>query len=229
MIYPYHFHSHFDWSTFWTASGVIVALLLGIVGIFQDWVRSLFKKPSLNISIKVAPPDCHKTSFYRSDIDRKVSDTYYFRFRVENSGSSVAEEVEAMVTELYRKENNNYAKIESFLPLNLVWSHYRQITMPKIQPRLFKHLDFGFILQTNAEYLARFNIQSSKKVFFELDVAVRPNTGSHILLPGEYKIKIIFAGNNLEPMEKLYHLIIADDWSDDEKKMLEGNVLIQEL
>ena len=103
------------------------------------------------------------------------------------------------------------------------------MTIPKIQPKLFKHLDFGYILKSNAEYLARFGIQNNTNIFFELDVAVRPNTGSHILLPGDYKIKIVFAGNNLEPIEKFYRLEIEDAWSDNEKEMLTKNVSVEEI
>ncbi len=228
MIYHFY-HHHFDWGTFWTASGVLVALFLGIVGIFQDWIRSWFRKPKLSVSIKVAPPDCHKTSFYRADIDRKISDTYYFRFRIENTGNYFAEDVEAMITGVYKKDSNDYAKLDNFLPLNLVWSHYRQITIPKIQPMLFKHLDFGYVLKSNTEYLKRFDIQSTSSVFFEFDVAVRPNTGSHILLPGDYRVKITFAGNNVKPVEKIYHLMIKDAWNDDEKEMLKNNIEIVEV
>jgi len=207
--------------------GVFAALFLGAGG--GDWLKSWFKKPKLNISIKVAPPDCHKTSFYRSDVDRKVCDTYYFRFRIENRGNSYAENVEAMVTEVYKKQGDHYEKLISFLPLNLVWSHYRQMTMPKIQPKLFKHLDFGYILKSEPEYLQRFNISDRPNIIFELDVAVRPNTGSHILLPDDYKVKIIFAANNVRPVEKTYHLIIKDNWDNDENTMLQKNILIEEV
>lgn len=207
--------------------GVLAALFLGAGG--GDWMKSWFKKPKLNISIKVASPDCHKTSFYRSGVDRKVCDTYYFRFRIENSGNSYAENVEAMVTDVYKKRDGQYEKVTSFLPLNLVWSHYLQLTMPKIQPKLFKHLDFGHILKQEPAYLERFNISEEPNVIFELDVAVRPNTGSHILLPGDYKVKIVFAGNNVDPVEKTYHLIINDVWDDDENRMLQNNVLIEEI
>jgi len=216
------------WTVWVSLFGVFVALLLGVVGIFQDWIRSRFRKPNLNVSIKVAPPDCHKTSFYRSDVDRKVCDTYYFRFRVENTGNFYAEDVEAMITEVYRKEGEQYEKVTEFLPLNLVWSHYRQITIPKIQPKLFKHLDLGYIIKPENEYLTRFNITTQPNVIFELDVAVRPNTGSHILIPGDYKIKIVFAANNHRPVEKIYILTIKDIWNDDEQEMLNKNVSIKE-
>lgn len=217
------------WTIIVSSAGVLVALLLGVVGVFQDRIRAWFKKPKLNISIKVAPPDCHKTSFYQPDVDRKVCDTYYFRFRVENNGNYYAENVEAMITEVFKKRYEQYEKVDNFLPLNLVWSHYRQPTMSKIQPKLFKHLDFGFILKSNSEYLARFGIQNNTNIFFEFDLAVRPNTGSHILLPGDYRVKIIFAGNNLEPLEKIYHLVIKDNWADDEATMLQENMTIEEV
>lgn len=216
------------WTIWVSLLGVFVALLLGVLGIFQDWIRSWFRNPRIKVSIKVAPPDCHKTSFYRSDVDRKVCDTYYFRFRVENTGNFYAEDVEAMITEVYKKDGGQYKKVMEFLPLNLVWSHYRQITIPKIQPKLFKHLDLGYILKPETEYLTRFNIRERPNVIFELDVAVRPNTGSHILIPGDYKIKIIFAANNHKPVEKIYSLTIKDAWSDDEGEMLNDNVSIKE-
>lgn len=64
--------------------------------------------------------------------------------------------------------------------------------------------------------------------FFEFDVAVRPNTGSHILLPGNYKIKITFAGNNFDPQEKIYYLSLKNIWDEDEEKMLKENISIKE-
>ncbi len=202
--------------------------MLGLAVIFQDWIRGLFKRPKLGVSIKVEPPDCHKTSFYQSEVDRKVCDTYYFRFRVENTGNYFTENVEAMITEVHKKEGKIYKKINSFLPLNLVWSHYRSITIPQIQPHLFKHLDLGHILKTNPEFLARFGLTSTNKVFFELDVLVRPNTGSHIFFPGKYKLQITFAGNNFDSQKKIYFLNLEDEWDDNEKTMLEKNITITE-
>ena len=216
------------WMIWVSLLGVSVALLLGIVGIFQGWIRSWFKKPKLKTSIKLEPPDCHKIAMRNSQTGQFVCDCYYFRFRVENIGNFYAEDVEVMITEVYKKNGGQYEKLMEFLPLNLVWSHYRQITISKIQPKLFKHLDLGYILKPEAKYLTRFNITERPNVIFELDVAVRPNTGSHILIPGDYKIKIIFAANNHKPVEKIYSITIKDTWSDDEEEMLSSNVSINE-
>jgi hypothetical protein len=61
-----------------------------------------------------------------------------------------------------------------------------------------------------------------------LDVEVSPNTGSHLILPGEYRIKLVFAANNLNPINKIYSLIIADKWTEDQKEMLENYIFIKE-
>ena len=42
-------------------------------------------------------------------------------------------------------------------------------------------------------------------------------------------MKILFAANNLKPIEKTYRLLIKDKWSDDEKEMLNDNILIEEI
>jgi len=217
------------WAIWIPLMGVLVALLLGIVGIFQDWIRSWFRKPKLNVSIKVEPPDCHKTFFNDSTTGKYLCDTYYFRFRVENNGNYYAEDVEAMVVEVHKKINSRYTKVHNFLPLNILWSHYRKVTMPKIQPKLFKHLDLGYILKSNFVDLKRFGIDCGANIFFLFDVAVQPNTGSHILLPGDYKVKVVFASNNLRPQEKIYNIVIKDRWDDDEEKMLSENVSIKEV
>lgn len=207
---------------------IIVALLLGVIGIFQDWIRSWFKKPKLKISISLSPPDCHKVSMTNSSTGQFICDCYYFRFKVENEGNYYAEDVEVMATELHKKEpNGQYKKVEGFLPLNLVWAHYGYITIPKIQPNLFKHCDFGHILKSNFANLNYYNINSTSNIVFQLDTAVAPNTGSHILLPGDYNIKIIIAANNVKPHPTIYNLVISDMWTDNERDMLEKYISIK--
>jgi len=66
-------------------------------------------------------------------------------------------------------------------------------------------------------------------VVFQFDLAVTPNHGSHILLPGDYNITIKFAANNLSPIIKKYNFVIADKWHDDERVMLQNNISIKEL
>jgi hypothetical protein len=120
------------WAVLIPLLAVVVALILGIIGIFQDWIRSWFRKPDLEVSLKLEPPDCHKIAMRDPKTGQHICDTYYFRFRVKNTGNYQMASVEAMVTDLYKKSNDKYEKVRVFLPLNLVWSHYRNITMSKI-------------------------------------------------------------------------------------------------
>ncbi len=208
------------------------ALLLGLAGIFQDKIKSIFWKPKLNVDFRLSPPDSHKIPMRAIASQRILYNTYYIRARVMNFGNYQLEDVEAMVTDLTKKEpNGQYQKVINFLPLNLVWAHSlgQEITKPKIQPKMFKFLDFGHILQTTDERPdIKFGINSANKIVLALDVEVPPNTGSHLIFPGEYKIKVIFAANNLSPVEKIYSLVIADKWTENQDEMLEKNIFIKE-
>ena len=144
------------------------------------------------------------------------------------------EEVEVLANELHQKgANGRYTKVADFLPMNLNWAHNHVVTMPKIQPKLFKHCDFGHIIESTSvlgrQYLTAYGLNTSTRVIMILDTFVEPNTGTHVLLPGEYKINIVFAANNLKPVSNWYKLKIVDAWSSDEQQMLSSNVLISKV
>lgn len=210
---------------------IVVALLLGIIGIFQEWIRNIFRKPKIKVEIKLEPPDCHKIALRNNPGGQFICDTYYFRFKVTNSGNFPMEDVEVLAAELYTKSGGRYHKVNNFLPINLNWAHNHVVTMPKIQPKLFKHCDFGHILETNTSLGQRivsfYGFQTSASVLWQLDTFIEPNTGSHIIFPGEHKIKIIFSANNLPPTEVWFKLKLKDAWDANESNMLKNNVVIQ--
>ena len=204
----------------------IVALMLGALAIFQDWIRRLIWKPKLNVSIRLCSPDCQKIP----DINPPRHDIYYLRFRVENNGNYQSKDTEAIVIEVFKKEaNGEYRELRNFLPLNLVWAHDNLVSMPKIQPKLFKHLNFGYIEKSEFASLNYFGITEGVNIVFKFGFVIRPTHGSHILLPGDYNITIKFASNNLSPVTKKYNLVISDKWDDNEKEMLQNNISIKEI
>lgn len=217
------------WVLIVTLSGVIVALFLGVMGIFQDRIRRSIHSPKIQILIKTTPPESHKIAFTNSQTQKHICNTYYCRFRVSNIGNQQMEDVEAMIVEVQKLENEKFEKIQGFLPLNLNWSHYGGITLSKIQPKMFKHLDFFHVMEARYANLEHYGIEAHPAVVLLLDVPVSPNTGSHILLPGEYKVKIVFAANNLEPAEKDYRVKINNSWTEDESLMLKKNIEISEV
>lgn len=209
---------------------IIIALLLGLAGIFQERIRKWFWKPQAKISMELQPPDCLKIPMRDQLTGQFVHYSFYFRFRFENTGNYQMEDVEAVVISVSKKEANGvYKPVDGFLPLNLVWAYNHKATMPKIQPQLFKHLDFGSVVQSQHANLQTYGIENISQIIFLFSLNVTPNHGSHVLLPGDYHVTIKYAANNLAPESKKYHLVIADKWADDEQEMLQKNISIKEM
>ena len=212
----------------------MVALILGLAGIFglHEAVKKWLFKPDIKVSIRLEPPDCLKIAMNNTRTGQFLYDTYYLRFKIENTGNQKMEDVELVALELHKKgANNRFSKVRSFMPMNLVWANVHEVTMPKIQPGLFKHCDFGHIIQNPNRYVSlnAFGLSGRSNVIFILETQATPNTGSNYLLPGKYKIKFAFAANNLKPRYYWYKFEIKDRWDSNEQRMLSRNVAIEKL
>lgn len=220
--------------SWWTA---LIALLLGVAGIFNlaDFIKEKrSKKPKLAVSIKLDSPDCLKIAVTNILTGQQLYDTYYLRFKVENTGDYRMEDVEVVALDLYKKRNNNrYSKAKWFLPMNLKWANVGEVTMPKIQPYLHKHCDFGHIIQNPNPFadennrLQSFGLNGRSNVVLVLDTSATPNTGSNYILPGEYKIKLAFAANNFKPIIYWYKFKLEDQWDTNEQQMLANNIKVE--
>lgn len=201
---------------------IFVALLLGVIGVFQEQIKRSFWKPKLVIGFNLEPPDSHKTKLTNRITGDFICNTYYLRAKIKNDGNFQAEDIEVMASELYKKgKNGRFIKDKSFLPLNLKWSHTGEITKEKIQPGLFKYLDFGHLLPSEGS--------SKNKIVLELDVEMKPNTGSHLIPPGEYRITLLIAANNTKLINKQFLLILKNDWRDDEGEMFNKIVVLSPI
>jgi hypothetical protein len=136
----------------------IGTILLAVVAAFQGWIHRRIAHPWLELSIDLTERhDCHKTimkvtrevitSEGNLSTEVPVSECFYFRFRVANSGSIKADNVEVMITSLEKEnEDGSYSEVKTFFPLNLAWSNYGGMYMQQISPGAFKHCDLGHIL-----------------------------------------------------------------------------------
>jgi hypothetical protein len=205
--------------------GILVALVIGIAGIFQDWIRSLFFKPKLNASIELNSPWC---LFTPSQTGGKNHVEYYMRFLIKNNGKYKMENVEVVANAvLIKNQSGTFDKFDSFTPLNLHWSHPKpnevKITVDVIHQDMFKFCDFGYIAES--QYLGASgwsqHILDGDLIRFHMDTEVEPYTRSNVLGPGEYEIEIIFSASNLNPITKRYNLKIYNVWDqNDVSKML---------
>jgi hypothetical protein len=228
-----------DWIT---AIGTLIMALIAFVAIFQDKIRSWLTRPRLEISINLAPPDCIKTKMlysieYRGGVsllptdprewprEREI-DTYYFRLKVTNIGNEKAELVEVFASELSKQQADGSFKIvDSFLPMNLVWSHFHTMLFPSISPTTYKHCDFAHILRPErreeipGEHKTWPNVLAAKTIL-SLDTIVKPTTLSNLLPNGAYRMVIIVAAANAKAVRKTLEFTITGDWYDDEQQML---------
>lgn len=202
---------------------VIVALLLGLWGVFRDSLLKLFFKPRLDLELLVEKPDCHKTELkFGNDIGGIPG--YYYRLRVTNNGNVPAKNIEVFFSKKYSLKNAGELIIDqNFLPLNLKWSHDGVEIRGNIAPTLFKYVDLGFIPHPNATraLVSQFNTTTESSLIMSLDLIVIPNTGSNILHPGSYVFEIWVIADNAKLMKKSFKIQFRDTWIEDEDQMLQ--------
>ncbi len=97
----------------------IGTILLAIIAALQDRIRSIFWRPKLKCEINVCPPDCHRTISKGPSLQFY---SFYYSFEIWNTGNISAKNVEVLITDIQKKEGNEYNRIRSFMPDNLKWS-----------------------------------------------------------------------------------------------------------
>jgi len=224
-----------DWIV---AAGTVVMAVVAVVAVFQDKIRAWLTRPKLDVSISVSPPDCHKIPIVRYGPEGEqsvIADGYYFRLRVTNSGNQRAELVEVFAAELSKRQaDGTFKAVDSFLPMNLVWSHYHQVLFPAVSPEMYRHCDLAHVIhpQKRGQFPAEDNRWPNippEKTVLSLDTAVKPHTLSHLLPFGTYRLVVLIAAANAKPVKKILEISLTGDWYDDERKMLGEGIGIRLL
>lgn len=200
---------------------VFVALLIGIAGIFREWILDKIFYPKLNLSLKLAPPDSLAIALYRNGV--KWLDSYYFRIKVTNSGRRPASDVELLVEKIFKKQGGKLKRITSFVPLKLVWSNTQAQNgldkLPRIQSnKMYEHCDLGHI-----------EPDSSGSFVFRLDTKVQPTNFCNILSKGHYKLTTVTSANNVSPFRNEWELFFDGNLYNNEKDQFSKGVRIRKL
>jgi hypothetical protein len=156
----------------------------------------------------------------------KAADVYYFRFRVENYGWSTAEDVEVSIEEVKKFQGKGYEIDQDFMPLRLVWSHWK-MERPEmsIPSGAYRHCDFGFIIDPNAPHTP-LPTKENDELLFWLDVFLRPNTGRTSLLPGKYQITISAFGKNVKRTTYVLEMEWKGIWALSIQEILTKSVIV---
>ena len=224
----------------WTGS--IATLLAVLVALFKEQLVRLWRRPKLEAKLRLSAPDCHKTQMTLFDKSTgtvlESADCYYFRLWVENTGNQRAEKVQVFLSKLLRRHaDGSFVEDKSFLPMNLRWSHSQlsplgpEIFAEGISPKMGKHCDLGHIIDPSKRVAFRINLPNvgAGKTILELDLEVAPNTLTHLVPPGIYRLEMRLAAANAEPATKKIELNHTGDWYSEETKMFSDGFGLKEI
>ena len=228
-----------DWLTaIGTVTLAFLTLILAVIAIFQDYIRSWLVCPKLDVSIDVKPPDCQKIRLHPDAENREAFvDAFYLRLKVKNQGNQQAEKVEVFAAKLCKQQaDGEFKEVDSFLPLNLVWSHIGQLFYPSISPETYKHCDLAHVLDPQKR--VEFSRQGEDAIWdgiprentiLSFDTIVKPHTLSHLVPFGKYQLTILVAAANAKPIKKILEISLTGTWYSDEQRMLRDGIGIRVL
>ncbi|HJT70076.1 MAG TPA: hypothetical protein VJ731_07750 [Terriglobales bacterium] len=206
----------------------IGTIALAAIAIAQDTIRRLIYHPRFKVSCKTEPPDCVAVPMARPD-GTFLADSIYLRIFIQNEGNATAQDVEVYAMQLRRQRaDQSWETVDSFPPMNLIWSNFGGAMYARIVPGMGKHCDVGHIVdparrQVVAEDSPRLGLASSQ-TSLAFDLVARPNNRTHIVGPGNYELDIQIAAENVPPAKRTLTLSVVGPWYADEMRMLREGV-----
>lgn len=217
--------------------GAFATILAVLVALFKEEIVRWWRRPELEASITRAPPDCVQTkaeySVQRTAHPFAAADSYWLRIWVKNTGKMRAEKVQVFAAALSKRvADGAFKPVDNFLPMNLRWSHAQdqahapEIFADGISPGMGKHCDLGHIIdpQHRVEVGEDLSNVPSGKTILGLELEVKPNTLSHLIPPGTYRLTLRIAAGNSKPVTKVVEISVTGDWYSDEKRMLSEGI-----
>jgi hypothetical protein len=224
----------------WASAGA--TLLAVLVALFKDEMLRWLRKPKLIVRIKLAPPDCQKTTLHivANTTGETVAsaECYYLRLWIENTGKTTAQRVQVFAARLMKQQaDQSFREVDGFLPMNLRWAHGQlasglpEIFAEGISPNMGKHCDLGHLVdpQHRALYGHTLDGVASTRAIVALDVEAPPATFSHLIAPGVYRLELRIAGSNSAPVSKVLEINVTGNWFPDQKQMFSDGLGIRVL
>lgn len=214
----------------WAAA--TATFLAVLIALFKDEVLRWRRRPRLSVSIKLNPPDCHKTQMnyqiQKTALTFVSADCYYMLLWVENLGKTRAEQVQVFAAKLSRKSaDGSFKDVDGFLPMNLKWAHGQQasggpeIFAQGISPMMGKHCDLGHIVDPQFRKDLGEDLPGvpADRTIVALDLEFLPSMRSHLIPPGTYRLELRVAAANSTPVTRVLELTTTGEWFQDQGRM----------
>jgi hypothetical protein len=146
--------------------------------------------------------------------------------------------VQVFAAKLSRQQDDgSFKEVESFFPMNLRWAHGQQrpsgpeIFAQGISPKMGKACDLGHVVDPASRKEIREDLPDipPQETILALDLETKPNTGSHLIPPGIYRLELTVAAANSAPVTKTLELKVTGRWFDDERSMFTDGVGVRVL
>jgi len=209
-------------------------LVLAVVAVFQETIRSWFYRPTFHVRVRCEPPDCVSVPFTHDGAF--LANTVHLRLWVQNDGSATARNAEVYAQGLTRQRADGiWEPVAMFPPMNLAWANIGGIYFPSIAPRMGKHCDVAHI--TDPQHRAHPLIGEDnpalglapQQVSLAFNLIVKPNHRGHIVGPGTYHLALQIAAENARPIQRTVEINVPGPWYPDGTIMLRDGVGIRLL
>lgn len=194
----------------------ISTLLLVVIAFFQDKIKLLWQKPKLEISFDMDSADAVIMPMKNSQTGEIIGNGFWIRLKITNTGNYRAENVEVYLDNLERlNEDGKYNRVDSFIPLNLLWSNLLIYEMLHINPSIPKHCDL-----CSMRWGKDFSKTEENRLM--LETVVQPNNNGSILIPGTYRLEILLSTTNSKVSKHRIELFFTGKVSMDKSEMIKN-------
>lgn len=197
----------------------VVALLVAVLGIFQDPIRRRFIGPRLKVKFEMSEPFVGFPAVRNARNDRGL----FFRVAVTNLGKSAAARVSVLLTRLekYNDTVRRYEVEEWFVPIELDWCHGIGSQLQALNPQSIIYFDLGhYELVDDEERLAAHLEAPVVKQFVLKTSRIDARAAGYILKEAQYQLRIQVSAANCQPIEAWFHVQSRPGWSNDVEDLI---------
>ena len=217
---------------------VAATTLLAAVAALQDIIRSWIRHPALELTVRNAPPDSHKTQmrlFNAPGIPFRSVDCYYLRLLVSNKGRSRATDVQVYADRLEKRNAaGTYELVTRFLPMNLKWTNGQGRIYLSLPAGAKRHIDLAHILDPGERHLVdtednpALNVPTNRTLL-SFDVEMQAFNLGYLAEPGHYRPTLDVISEETRQRRHVIEIDHTRAWLSDEARMFAQGVGVRLL
>ena len=175
-------------TTWWTAIATIIALGLGLWGIFGPSITRRIYRPTLRLCF------CDLATH-----SERINDTFHLRVPVANTeGKIPATDIEVYLLSITQEDVQDPIQVPTYLPIRLVWAHGGQPVVDRIAGGTKRLLDFGhltFTTNSTTSFVEAISarIDQANPILLGFNLEIVPTAGRIGLPMGSYRLKFLIS------------------------------------